>query len=345
MARNTRLFLAVLVLIPALAVMAGAFEVVTVDGMRMEASVASLSQAPTPYLAIPFGPGEAQVGGAEQDPDHATEGIPFAFLPMADGSVWVLDSVNKLLKRFSPDGKVMAKVSLTTVAGKGELGIRDFSPAPADGFYFLSSSDWKTIRTDQAGKPLSELEGVTDARSLGRDPQGNLLINIPAMQGLLRFTPAGEIIEKFDYPTADQFEAAVFTDLEGRPYFVKGSDQAMELGKFTAASPTKELILASFPLDVPSDRKAHYVSGKVLGVDASAHIYVELVACDDDGVIHRHRIFRLTPDGKTTGQADIRVIPYLSPDLPRHAAVMPDGRILGFMLQGSSYVLCTWTVK
>ncbi|OIP32046.1 hypothetical protein AUK22_00410 [bacterium CG2_30_54_10] len=343
---RTHLFLLVLFVL-ALSVpgSAASFEVSTVDGLRFEAGLASQAIQPTKYLSLIFGAGQTQVGGAEQDTKHFSEGVPYAFLPMPDGSVWVLDSINKALKRFSPDGKVMAELNLGLVVPNGECVIRDFALAPADGFYFLSASDWKNLHTDKDGKIVSEIEGVTDARSIGQDPKGNVLIEIPVMQALLRFNPAGEIVEKFDFPQSDLFEAAVYTDLDGNPFYVKGNESSLELGKFVAASPTEELVLATFPLDLPPDRKAHYVSGKVLGVDAARNIYVELIAVDDDGVIHRHRVCKVSPEGKVTAQSDIRVIPFQSPDLPRHAAVMPDGRILGFYLKDKSYVLCTWTIK
>lgn len=323
---------------------AAPFEVVTIDSLRFEAGLASQAVAPTPYLAIPFGAGPDQVGGADQDAKRLTDGVPNAFFPTADGSVWVLDAVNQTLKRFSPDGKPMAQVSVAALTPKDNLVCRDVAPGPGDGFYVQVPQEGKVLRIDGTGKVAVEIEGVNDARAIGADPKGNVLIDVPAMNALLRFNPAGEIIEQYAATETELGELSVYTDLEGRPYFVKGTDKVIELGRLTQASPTQEVVLASFPLDVPADRGARFVSGKVLGVDASWNVYLEMVACDDDGVIHRHRVCRLAPDGKVLAQADIRVIPYLSPELPRHVTVMPDGRLLGFHVDGDKWHLSTWSL-
>ncbi len=324
--------------------MAAPFQVVTIDTLRFEASVASQAVPPTPYLHIPFGKGPAHVGGSEQDPNHETEGVPYAFLPQADGSVWVLDWVDRALKKFSPDGKPLAQRSLANVIPGGEGLIRDFAPAPNDGFYLLSARDGKVLRTDAAGKVAVEIEGLTDARAIGADAQGNVLVEMPTMNALLRFNPAGEIVDQYSLPQADLVEAGLCTSPEGHPYFIRGTEQSVDLCRFTQASPTRELILATFANDVPAERKARFVSAKVLGTDAAANVYVELVACDNDGVIHRHRVSRVSPAGKVLASADIRVIPYLSPDLPRHVTVMPDGRLLGFHVHEPNWHLSTWSV-
>lgn len=325
--------------------LAGAdFQVVTIDSLRFEASIASQAIPPTPYFKVPFGKGADQVGGSEQDPNHVTEGVPYAFRPQVDGSVWVLDWVNQALKLFGPDGKLQTQRSLAGLFPRGDGVVRDFAPAPNDGFYLLSARDGKVLRTDAAGKVVVEIEGLTDARAIGTDAKGNLLVDMPTMNALLRFNPAGEIVDQYPLPRADLVNAGLCTDPEGRPYFLRGSEQAVELCRFTQASPTREVVLATFVNDVPAERKARFVSAKVLGIDAPGNVYVELVACDNDGVIHRHRVSRVSPDGKVLASADIRVVPYLSPDLPRHVTVMPDGRLLGFHVYSPHWHLVTWAL-
>ena len=315
------------------------FQVTTVDMIRYEAGLASVAVQPVELVCIPFGKEDARVGGHALEAGHRTEGVPYAFRAMSDGTVWVLDTINGKLKQFEKDGKCLTTISWKNhPEGKPPI-IRDFAPAPGNGFYLLCASDGKVEMIDGKGNGIVEIEGLADAWNIGSDPKGNVLVNHPVMRALLRFNPQGEIVEKYEDP-----DLTVWTDQEGHPFGMRGDDQNAVLFKAKTASPATEIELAKFPLDLPKERKARYVSRQVLGVDAKQRIYVELTACDQEGVIHLNRLIRLSPAGKETGRLEFFSKPYLAPDLPRRATVMPDGRILGFKMDDHGWSLITWQI-
>lgn len=324
---------------PAASETAPAFQVTTVDMIRYEAGLASVACKPAEFLRLPFGKGEDQIGGHELDIGHRTEGVPFTFQGLKDGSVWILDTINGKLKHFAADGKVLTAIAWSNhPQGKTPI-IRDFAFGPQGGFYLLCATDGKVELIDPKGQCPVEIEGLQDAWNIGADPKGNVLVNNPVMRSLLRFNPKGELIEQYADP-----DLTVVTDLDGNPYGMRGDDQNAVLIKAKTASPVAEIELAKFPLELPKERKAHYVSRQVLGVDAEQRIYVELIACDDEGVVHQNRIVKLSPTGKEIGHLDFFSKPYMAPDLPRRSTVMPDGRILSFQMDDKGWALITYQI-
>ncbi|HNV72461.1 MAG TPA: hypothetical protein PKO06_22315, partial [Candidatus Ozemobacteraceae bacterium] len=294
---------------------------VMINGLRYEASLASQAVAPKTLLEIALGTGKENVGSDEQDAEHRTEGAPYAFCALKDGSVWVLDTINQKLKHFSAEGKCLTEVAFPEHPEKFAR-IRDFAIGPKESFYFLCSTDGKVERVDGQGKLITEIEGLSDVWEIGADPKGNVLVKNPAMNALMRFNPEGELIESYD----GQADYSVYTDADGHPYGVRSDDKNAVLFKLTAASPTASIDLAKFPLELAAGNKAHYYSARVCGVDQTGTIYLELIAGDDDGVIHQNRLLKVSPDGKTLGKLEMLNTPFMAPDLPRHRVVMPDGR-------------------
>lgn len=318
---------------------APAFGVTMVDMMRYEAGLASVAVKPVEFLRIPFGKNDDQIGGHELDIGHRTEGVPFAFQGLKDGSVWILDSINGKLKHFAADGKLIEAVAWKNHAEARPPVIRDFAFGPKGGFYLLCATDGKVELIDEKGQASVEIEGLLDAWAVGADPKGNVLVKSPVLNSVLRFNPQGELIEQYEHP-----DLSVYTDLEGNPYGLRGDDENAVLVKAKTASPVAEIELAKFPLEVAKERKAHYVSRQILGIDAEQRIYVELIACDDDGIIHQNRIVKLSPTGKELGRIEFFSKPYMAPDLPRRATVMPDGRILSFLMDDKGWALITWQI-
>ncbi|MFZ2957188.1 MAG: hypothetical protein WA705_09880 [Candidatus Ozemobacteraceae bacterium] len=311
------------------------FNVAMVDMIRYEAGLASSAQKPSELLRLSFGAGDANIGGCDQDLEHRTEGVPYAYIPLADGSVWVLDSIQAKIKRFSPDGKLMATVPIKNHGDAVKPFIRDFALAPKDGFYLLCVTDGKVERISATGEQVVEIEGLNDTLAIGSDCKGNVLVRNNMLKGILRFNPEGELVERYE----DQTDLSEYSDLEGRPYGVRGDDLNAVVFKTKTASPVEELELAKFPLELPKDRGAHYVSRKILGVDAAQNIYVELVACDDDGVIHQNQIVKLSPTGTILSKTEMISSPYIAVDLPRRLTVMPDGRVMGFSVDPKGWAL------
>ena len=314
-------------------------QITTLNGLRYEAALASSAVAPKVLFSIPTGTGKDQVGSDKEDAKHATEGAPYAFLPQKDLSVIVLDTVNQKIKRFSPDGKVMSEIPLLEHQDKWSLA-RDLAPAPQDGFYVLCATDGKVERLDANGKSVVEIEGVNDAWEFGADPKGNLLIKNPGTNTLMRFNPAGEIIEQFE----GQADLSIFTDLDGNPYGIRFTENTASLFKVLQASPTQELALASFSLTFPPEKKIHYMNARVLGVDGATNLYLEFVAGNDDGVIFQNQIVRVAPKGETLAKLETVSFPFMAPDIPRHRAVTPDGKVMGFSVAYGKYLLHTYSL-
>lgn len=316
------------------------FTTVVVNGMQYESALASSAVAHKDICSIPFGTAENNVGGDLQDTEHHTEGAPTAFRPLADGSFWVLDAVNQLLKHFAADGTLIKSLVYPGSGGKTYAHMTDFVVIPAGGFYVYNSTEGVVERIDEKGMPVVQIEGLPDSREIGIDGKGNLLVVNPVMQSLLRFNPEGELIEKYD----DQTHLSPIVDAADKPLGVKFDDLNAELVRADAASPAAEVSIAKFPLDLPKDRNAHYVSAKLIGSDAKKNVYLELIACDDNGIVHRQRVLRIGSEGKIISQADLLVIPFLAPDMVRHMTVSPDGSLFGFRSDGKSWIPISYTL-
>ncbi len=316
------------------AVSAQGFSSVMVNGLQYEAALASSAVAHKDICSIPFGTADNCVGGDMQDIEHRTEGAPTAFRPVADGSFWVLDTVNQKLKHFARDGKLLQAMTFPGSSARYFVHMTDMAVNPKGGFYLYNATDGVVERIDAKGASIVQIEGLPDSREVGVDSKGNMLVTNPVMQSLLRFNPEGELIEKYD----GQTHLSTSVGADDKPLGVKFDDRNAELVRAETASPVVEITLAKFPLDLPMERKAHYVSAKLIGADAKNQVYLELVACDENGVVHRHRVLRLAGDGKVLAQADLLMIPFLAPDMVRHLTVAPDGTLFGFRSDGKSWI-------
>ncbi|MFZ2955270.1 MAG: hypothetical protein WA705_00035 [Candidatus Ozemobacteraceae bacterium] len=334
--RIFRILLILALMVP-IAAWSAPFQVTSIDLIKYESGLASSAMKAKPILTLPFGPGDAQVGGEAQDPENRGDGVPSSFRMLADGTFWILDSLNGKLKHFDPSGKLLKAIDFKSHPEKALF--RDFAFAPADGFYMLCVTDGSVEITDASGEKINEIEGLQEAREIGVDPTGNVLVRSPMQRGLLRFEQKAVLIEQFE-----DLDLSVYTDSEGHPYGIHGDDKNVVLYKTIVASPAKEVTLASFPLDVPQDRLASYAARQVLGVDAAQNIYLELSARDLDGVLHLNRFVKVSPDGKVLGKLDKLDSPYMASGLPRFLGISPDGKILGFEISDKAWMITSFTM-
>ncbi|NCB37303.1 MAG: hypothetical protein EOM80_00905 [Erysipelotrichia bacterium] len=305
-----------------------------INALNYHKSMFAASQADV-YLKIPFGKELANVGGCNEDPDVTSEGVPWAFRMVDGGKVWVLDSLNGLLKLFTPDGKVERSVSLTDF---GQV-VKDFAVAPDGSFAFLNAVTGYVYQAGADGKRISEIEGFNSANSIEFSPDGDLLIDHPIMQAILRFGSNGEIKEQY---VCDE-TLSLYGDASGTLIGLKIDERLAELYLRTVASPATQVVLASFPY-TEEHEGVRYVGGKILGKDAAGNIYLNLVACDNNGNIYRDRLYRCSNEGKNLGELDVLTVPFLAPDLPRKRVVCPDGRIMGYYTDDKNYVLCVYSI-
>ncbi|MBF0406782.1 MAG: hypothetical protein HQM10_05490 [Candidatus Riflebacteria bacterium] len=304
---------------------------------RYIAPLASSAQVPELLMKIPFGEGESEVCGYIQDVDRITNGIPYSFMVLENESAWILDSIAGKLKLFSKNGSLVSKIQLATATDEKITLIADFAQAPQNGFYVYSAFDGLVKRISNAGETIVEIEGLNDSLCIGRDKRGNVLVKNLIKGGLFRFNPSGEIIDLYQ----GQKDLSVYSDINGLPYGIRGeNDTSASLFKSSCASPAAEIQIASFSIGTSTAKDVHIVNRKILGTDALWNIYVEITACDNDGIIHFNKFFKVSPEGKILSSIDfINPKTVISPDLPRHRVVSPQGKIIAFEVTEKYYSL------
>ncbi|HAE38375.1 MAG TPA: hypothetical protein DCG57_07025 [Candidatus Riflebacteria bacterium] len=310
---------------------------VLINGLQYEAGLASSAVAHKDICAILYGASDSNVGGDKESHKMKIGGAPFAYSPLADGSFWVLDTINQKMKHFAADGKLISCFTFPGSSSEKFVKMQDMAVIPTGGFYLYDSVEGMVIRVDDKGMPKAYIEGLPNSREIGIDSKGNLLVANPVMHTLLRFNPAGELIERYDGQT---FLSTV-VDANDRPLGVKFNDLEAELFRADKASPTVTVSLAKFPLQTPKERNARYVSAQLIGSDAKKNVYLQLIACDKLGVIHQYRFLRLSSDGKTLGQADFLAVAFL---YPRKKAITPDGKVFGFRSDKKSWFPITFAL-
>ncbi|MBU1107811.1 MAG: hypothetical protein KKB51_14150 [Candidatus Riflebacteria bacterium] len=287
------------------------------------------------FLKIPLGSGSEDVGGDEQDPEHYTPGVPFAFRPDAEGNVWILDSANKALKLFASNGSVLKNISLEQYG----TVVRDFAFDKKGGFWLLSPVNGFIYRIDAAGKLLSEIEGFNAARAIETGMLGELLVDMPTMASVLRFSDDETLKEQ--YPCDESL--TMIEGVGGKLLVLEKSDKMASLLLRSLASPAQNISLTEFPLDI-ADPAVTYAGASVIGHDKEGNLYLNLIACHENGAIYRDRIYRCTATGKILAQKDVIMMPCLSLDLPRERVVTADGKVMTYYIDGDNYVLAVYSL-
>jgi hypothetical protein len=288
------------------------------------------AQKPEIIMKIPFGSGDGEVGGSEQDVEIYSEGVPFAFRPMKDKSVWILDSVNHALKNFSARGKLLKMIS---VKDYGKV-VRDLVVDEGGSFWLLSPLEGFIHRLAPDGRHVSKIEGFQEARAIEAGNNGELLVDMPIMSSVLRFGADELIKEVCPYDIG----VSLFEGVGGKLLGLEMSDKNVKLILRNQVKPVQNLVLAEFPLSgFPED--VTYAGAEILGRDSKHNLYVNLIACNKDGVIFRDRLYKCSIGGKIKAQVDVLTVPCLTPDIPRTRVVTPDGRIMTFFIKDDSYAL------
>lgn len=289
------------------------------------------------YLKIPLGSEAANVGGDEQDPEHYTAGVPFAFRPDENGGVWILDSANKALKLFGKDGALQKNIPID----KFGTVVRDFAFDGKKGFWLLSALDGFIYRIDMTGKLVSQIEGFSGARAIETGVLEELLVDMPTMASILRF--GDDELLREQYPCDESL--SMIEGVGGKLLAFEMSEKNARLLLRSVASPAETIPLAEFPLDIETP-EVKYVSAQVIGHDKDANLYLSLTACHEvTGAIYRDRIFRCTAAGKILAQKDIILFPCLAGDLPRERVVSADGKVLTYYVDSdNNYVVAAYSL-
>lgn len=326
------LLLAILVIINLTPAFADEPEFKLINALNYHKSMFAAEKAEV-YLRIPLGSATESVGSHDQDPERYTRGVPFAFRADTDGNIWILDSANKALKLFNREGSVLKNISLENC---GPV-VRDFAFDKNGGFWLLSPVDGLIYRMDASGKILSNIEGFVDARAIETGLLGELLVDMPTMASVLRF--GNDELLKKQYPGDESL--SLIEGVGGKLLVLEMNDKKVELLLRNVASPAENIPLADFPLDIV-DPAVTYAGAQVLGRDREGNIFLNLIACHEEGAIYRDRLYKCTPTGKILAQKDIITTACLAPDLPRERVVTPDGKVLTFYLEENDYILCSY---
>ena len=239
------------------------------------------------------------------------------------------------MKLFSSNGTVLQNISLEQYGAV----VRDFAFDKKAGFWLLSPVNGFIYRIDQTGKMLSEIEGFADARAIETGLLGELLVDMPTMASILRF--GDDEMLKEQYPCDESL--TLIEGVGGKLLALEMSEKKANLMLRSLASPAQNISLAEFPLDI-EDPAVTYAAARVIGHDGAGNLYLNLIACHENGAIYRDRLYRCTATGKILAQKDIITMPCLSLDLPRERVVTADGRVMTYYIDGEDYVLAVYSL-
>ena len=281
-------------------------------------------------IEVPFGIRNEQVAGDEQDLERLTPGVPFAFRAIDSDAVWILDSVNKALKLFKTPGKLESVIDLSQF---GTI-VRDFAISKTGDIWLLNTIEGFIYQINSKGELLAKIEGFQDASSIEISSDGNLLVRMPLKTEILKFNSNNCLEKRYE----SEGTLSLFENEKDQILGIKMAPKKIELYVRKFGEGFEDSILASFDLPAKMS-KATFAGAEIIGRDNQENIYLNLIACDNDGVIYMDRLYKCSKSGKTLAQKDILVIPSLAPDLPREKIVTPEGCILTFYDDKPNYCL------
>jgi hypothetical protein len=273
-------------------------------------------------LKVAFGAKEDEVGGFMQDSGRYTEGYPWGFRKDDQGDFWVLDSINKKLKLFNEESTFVRSIDIEHLG----VNVIDFAIYP-DGeevvFAFLNKISGEIFFTDPLGQVKNKFEGFVTANSIEFTRNGELLVDLPIAQGVVKIAQDGQLrgIYKGD-GTLSMVEAR-----DGGLYGLEFEDKKAKLFHRKDYPETARVDLATFEYELNHHLDVWFAGGTIYGYDAEDNIYLGLVVCDIRGVIYRERIYKCDPNGKELAHVDTISIPVLSGANPRKKFIARDGKM------------------
>ena len=283
-------------------------------------------------MRLQMGSRSNNVGGHHEDIKEQTEGLPMAFRPTVNkDEAWILDSINGGLKLFKA-GQLKRYVSLK------EFGIiQDFAISKDNKLLaFLNAKTGFVYVTDERGKLKNSFGGFGSALSIEFASDNTLLIISPLSKGVVQVSTEGAPLAIYE---ADQslsnfstekglWGVDVFDQTKAKLYVRKGSTVKV----------VKEIVFDEY-------KDVEYKDGKIYGIDADGNICFGLVACDSNGIIYRDRIYKCNQNGRILKELDVIDEPILSPELPRHRIVCPDGDVMTFFCNEEVYAIRIYSMK
>ncbi len=286
----------------------------------------------TEIMRLKMGARSENVGGHNEDIKEQTEGLPMAFRPTVNkDEAWILDSINGALKLFKA-AKLKRYISLK------EFGlIQDFAISKDNKlFAFLNAKTGSVYVTDDRGKVKSSFTGYASALSIEFTSDNDLLIVSPLSRGVVQVSNEGAPLGIYE---ADQSLSNFSTEkgLWGIDCF-EPTKAKLYVRKGSNVKIVKEFVFDEY-------KDVEYKAGNIYGIDASGNVSFGLIACDSNGIIYRDRLYKCTQDGKVLKELDVIDDPILSPELPRHRIVYPDGDVMTFFCNELEYAIRVYSMK
>ena len=287
----------------------------------------------TEIMRLKMGSRSENVGGHNEDIKEQTEGLPMAFRPTVNkDEAWILDSINGALKLFKA-GKLKRYISLKDFGGI----IQDFAISKDNKlFAFLNAKTGMVYVTDERGKLKNSFPGYESALSIEFTTNNDLLIVSPLARGVVQVSNEGAPLGIYE---ADQSLSNFSTEkgLWGIDCF-EPTKAKLYVRKGSNVKIVKEFVFDKF-------KDVEYKGGNIYGIDADGNVSFGLIACDSNGIIYRDRIYKCTQDGKVLKELDVIDDPILSPELPRHRIVYPDGDVMTFFCNELEYAIRVYSMK
>lgn len=273
-------------------------------------------------LSIPFGTGDNEVGGFMQDSGRYTEGYPWTFRQTDDGSFWVLDSINKKLKLFTVAGELVRFIDIAHM-GANVLDFAVYSDVDKEVFAFFNRITGEIFFTNEEGQVQNSFKGFTTGNSIEFTRNGELLVDLPVAQGIVRIAQDGQLrgIYKGD-ETLTIVEAR-----DGGLYGLEFEDKKAKLFHRKDYPEDSKVYLAEFEYELSHHMEVWFSGGNIYGCDADGNIYLGLVVCDIRGVIYRERIYKCDANGKELAHLDTITIPVQSGTNPRKKLIARNGKM------------------
>jgi hypothetical protein len=229
-------------------------------------------------------------------------------------------------------------VTPVTQPGEDRGPIDRFCLAAGGGFWLHRPGTGVIQRLDAQGKVVTTIEGLRHVPAMAIDHQGDLLVIAPLDSRVLRFSPAGALLQSY----TDDGTLSVVGDASGNPYGVKIEGRQVVICRYVGKMGSQKLV--TLPLDAEAGPTTQYSLAQIIGADPIGNLYVLLEACDDQHVIRRHRLVKVSSTGSVLKTVDLYPLCF-SPSMPPHFAVPAQDRVLTYTVSEQQYLIVAWSLR
>jgi len=286
-------------------------------------------------LSIPFGAGEGQAAGDEEDVARITDGFPPAFAFDPKGRLFVLDAGNGRVLADDGKGGFTTLFRYATMENGLLPACRDLALFP-DGKIAVADSTRGMIRIyDPAGRHLAMIEGFP-ALELGMSIDGHLLALHEGTRAVMKFNAAGELVTSQE---GSEFRPVTHTGLSVFGVKMDSREAELLVAKFGGAV---ERVLTL----KPKGKDEYLCNVRPVGFDAQGRLYLECLFAHDLDPEHEKHDYRMTLARVNTRtneiEKEIECEPFRGQNshvAPRQYVVHPAGEVWTYDVGEKEYSL------